>query len=125
VIRFLWAWGPAIALMAAIYVLSAMPQPPGPENVSDKTLHFLAYAALGALALRGAARARWQGVSGRSGVTAWVIAAAYGASDEIHQYFVEDRTASLADWVADAAGAATAVAVIVLLAALLRGKRTV
>jgi len=125
VTRIAWVWGPEIAAMVAIFAVSALPQPPAPEDVSDKTLHFLAYAGLGALLLRATANATWRGVSWRSAAWAWLIAAAYGASDEFHQYFVVDRTSSVGDWVADLAGAAASVAVITAVAALLRPNRTV
>ncbi len=36
------------------------------------------------------------------------VASAFGASDEWHQSFVPGRSAELADWVADTAGAACA-----------------
>jgi VanZ family protein len=38
-----------------------------------------------------------------------LIASLYGASDELHQYFVPGRSAEVADWVADTLGALVAV----------------
>jgi VanZ family protein len=35
-----------------------------------------------------------------------LISALYGASDEIHQYFVPERSSEFLDWAADAIGAA-------------------
>jgi VanZ family protein len=90
----------------------ANPFPFLPPTLPDKLLHAGAYAVLGALlaaALRGTRLgAGWRGV-----VVAVVLASAYGASDEWHQWFVPGRTADPADWAADTVGAiagATAVA---------------
>ncbi len=46
---------------------------------------------------------------------AWVLAAAYAASDEFHQSFVPSRTGALADVVLDSLGAALGVALAVWL----------
>lgn len=104
-------WGPVILYMAAIFVVSGLSNVsalPGPD--SDKVGHFFAYAVLGALVLRALAGNTWRGVTRRTAVAAWSIAVAYGVTDEIHQYFVPGRAASVADWTADALGAAVAVA---------------
>lgn len=106
----LWIWGPAAAVMAAIFVassLSSLPRVPG--DPSGYAQHFLAYALLGGLSLRGFARARWTGVTVRAALSGWLMAAAYGATDEFHQRFVPGRFAGADDWVADALGAALAV----------------
>ena len=105
--------------MVAIFVASGMSDlPPAAEDVSDKTLHFVAYGGLGLLLLRAVAGARWPGVTSTAGARAWLIAGAYGASDEFHQWFVPNRSPSFADWIADAAGAALAIAIVVLVARL-------
>src|SRR4030095_14444177 len=41
-----------------------------------------------------------------------IIASVYGASDEIHQYFVPNRSSDFLDWVADATGAIIAIIII-------------
>ena len=43
---------------------------------------------------------------GRAGLYALLLASAYGASDEYHQWFVPVRTADYLDWIADTGGAA-------------------
>ncbi len=44
---------------------------------------------------------------------AFLIAAAYGASDEWHQYFVPNRTCALDDWVADCIGSLLTILILV------------
>lgn len=99
-------WVPALAWMAVIWVLSAQTgqtlDPVWP-NPPDKLLHLVEYSVLG-LALGYALGA------GRRGMLAAVaLGAAWGGLDEWHQSFVADRTASVLDWLVDAAGVALGV----------------
>ncbi len=56
-IAWAWRWGPAIAQMAAIFVLSSQSTIPDlPGGLSNHTGHFIGYGMLGALALRGFAQ---------------------------------------------------------------------
>lgn len=96
--------------MAAIFAASALSRPPSPPDVSDKTLHFAAYGGLGLLSLRAVAGGQAAGVTAATAATAWAIASAYGVSDEVHQRFVPGRAADPADVLADALGAAAAIA---------------
>lgn len=99
------AWIPALLYMGLIFYLSSLsdPLPDLTFRVWDKALHAIEYAALGAMLLV-ALRA-----SGAAAATALVLAMAgaslYGASDEIHQYFVPGRQCDLRDWLADTVGA--------------------
>ena len=107
-----WYWGPAIAAMAAIFFASSLPTVPKlVRDTSDLLLHFLAYSGLGFLVIRAIAAGRWDRLSFSSSVRAWMIAAGYGITDEVHQWFVPGRFASVADWMADALGAAVAIGV--------------
>jgi VanZ family protein len=101
-------WLPVIAYMAAIFVLSSMPSPPAPEQLSDKWQHGLAYGGLALVTLRATSGGRWWAASPAASVLAWAIATAYGATDEIHQGFTPGRTPDLLDLRADAIGAALA-----------------
>lgn len=114
--------------MAVIFVASSLPNLTRlPGGISDKTGHFAGYALLGGLVLRALARSRWQGVTRWAALQAWGICLVYGASDELHQWFVPGRSTAFDDWLADAAGAAFAVTVVRLVAgAIGRGRdRTV
>ena len=115
--RALWLWGPVAAYAVVIFLESSVSQVPElPTGVSDKDAHGLLYAGLALLILRAVAGASWRNVTIGAGVAAVFLSAAYGATDEFHQRFVPGRTADLMDLAADTAGAATAVAVVWLIA---------
>ena len=97
------AWLPAIAWAGVIFHLSSQPAVPAPEIPGiDKALHFAAYAVLAWLLAFAAHRSRLPLA------VAVVLGLLYGVTDEIHQMYVPGRSADLLDWVADAAGIATA-----------------
>ncbi|MGE3275612.1 MAG: VanZ family protein [Vicinamibacterales bacterium] len=105
VARRLWLWLPVAAYMAVIFWLSAQSHPPAPPGLSDKWQHGLAYAGLALVSLRALAGGRWSGVTLAALAGAWLIATAYGATDECHQMFTPARTPDLMDLAADATGA--------------------
>ncbi|WP_189067987.1 VanZ family protein [Deinococcus radiotolerans] len=83
--------------MGVIWWLSAQPHTPGPslEHPKDWAAHFTAYLALAFCLARATGR--------RS--AALLIAAWFGALDEVHQAFVPPREAGVQDWLFDVAGA--------------------
>jgi len=92
--------------MALIFGASSLSDPgPIAEQVSDKTLHFAAYAVLSLLMLRAFAGGRLEGITWRRALLAIVLTTIYGASDEFHQRFTPGRTPDLLDLRADAIGA--------------------
>ena len=104
--QVLWVWGPALALVALIFVVSSMSEPPqAPEGMSDVVVHGFAYSVLGVLMLRALAGAEWAGVTLGRAAMAFVITTAYGLSDELHQRLVPGRVADVRDLAADAIGA--------------------
>jgi VanZ family protein len=54
----------------------------------------------------------WQPFGGGIGLAAVAYSILYGATDEIHQLFVPNRTADVKDLAADAVGAAVAVVLL-------------
>jgi len=92
--------------MVMIYFVSALPVAPLPERVSDKTGHLMAYFVLGILSVRASGGGLPCRVTTRVALLALAIASGYGAFDEWHQWFVPGRSADVADWYADSAGAA-------------------
>jgi VanZ family protein len=104
-LKLIVIWGPVIIVMALIFAASSFSDlgaPPG--GLSDKTEHLIAYAALGASLIRALADGRASAMSVRRILLAAAIATLYGASDELHQHFVPNRTPELLDVVADACG---------------------
>ncbi len=120
--RAVGLWAPVVLYMAAIFAVSAMPEPPSPPGLDDKTQHFAAYAGLGVVTLRATAGGTLAGLGPGSALAAWAIAVAYGASDEFHQSFVPGRTQDILDLRADAIGAAAAIGVAWLSGILLRSR---
>ena len=104
-------WLPALAWMAIIFFVSALPQVPAPLPFpfTDKVAHFAEYLLLGLLLCR----AYRIGLKSLAGVAIWTLATgvAYAASDEIHQKFVPGRICSWADFLADCLGMAVGVAI--------------
>ncbi len=107
-------WAPPLALMAAIFALSAQSDLNsglgGIDLVGRKLVHATEFGLLWWLWLR--ALDTVPGVRFRRGgpqVLAALIAAAYAASDEWHQTFVEGRHGTPVDWLIDCTGIAIAI----------------
>jgi VanZ family protein len=113
-------WGPAVLVMAAIFVLSAQTKETLPELgrwdlYAKKLGHVTGYALLAGAYLWGltfrppavwlAQPPRWQALLG-----ALVLAALYGATDEYHQSFVPGRGATVIDVGIDTLGASLGLA---------------
>jgi VanZ family protein len=99
--------------MALIFGLSSISRPPDlPGAIGDKLGHALLYFGLAALMVRAMAGGWRRPFGAGTAVAAFSYATIYGVTDEIHQIFVPPRTADIADLMADAAGAAAAVALL-------------
>ena len=91
--------------MALIFYVSSLHEAPLPAGMSDKSAHWLGYTGLAVTIVRALAGGWPRYVSVGTAAIAVAIAAAYGASDELHQMFVPGRSADLYDLVADTFGA--------------------
>ena len=105
--HFLFYWLPVIVYCLAIYIQSDLPSI---EHIptfefSDKVLHFCAYAVLGLLFYRAYQTLRIKSDPRMLILISIASASLYGISDEIHQYFVPFRDASIWDAVANTLGA--------------------
>jgi VanZ family protein len=99
-----------MALIFAVSSLPNPPEPPGPLSIlSDKVLHGIEYAGLGALLARALAGGWLRPVSRSAAALALSMAVIYGATDEIHQHFVPPREMEVLDLAADGVGALVAV----------------
>ncbi len=99
-------WAPVVLYLALIFYLSSLsnPLPELTSRVWDKGLHFAEYGTLGGLLLFAL---RSNGVAWRRALLLAIAGASlYGASDEFHQSFVQDRSSDARDWVADTLGGA-------------------
>ena len=109
-------WWPPALWAAGLLVATSWPNPQVPDVRSgDKVVHLLMYAGLAWLVAR--AEPRWVRAAGPLVLVALALSA-LGALDEWHQQFIPGRGASVADWLADSAGAALA-----LLAAAVRHRQ--
>jgi VanZ family protein len=99
---------PLIAWMAVIFVLSSIPGDALPHTDvknADKIAHLTLYGILAVLSV--VAFSHYASAKNRSLVSFYVVSTVvclgYGASDEIHQLFVRNRSCDIFDFLADAA----------------------
>jgi hypothetical protein len=105
--RFINYWLPVVAWCAIIFAQSAFATPDiGPSwPFFDKMAHTAIYGCLGLLLCRAFNTLDgWRSRTLKLLVTATVLTALYGVSDEWHQSFVPARTAEAADLLADLLG---------------------
>lgn len=108
------AWAAVGAYLALIFYLSSQsdPLPDLTFRVWDKALHATEYGGLGVL-LSLALLA--SGVAPRRALfIAALGASVYGATDEVHQAFVPNRSSDVRDWAADTVGGALGVAAVAI-----------
>ena len=107
---------PFIAWLLIIFIQSSFPaiELPKVELVSfDKILHMGVYGLLTFLCYISLIHLSSPNFPGKSALL-WssFICMFYGATDEIHQYFVPNRSCELQDWFADALGVVIAIVII-------------
>jgi VanZ family protein len=103
---FVAYWLPVVIYCSLIFMQSSYSSYDGLPQFggADKLWHFCAYAVLGALFYRAFSNTPINQKARQIVLISIVCASVYGLSDEIHQYFVPSRQASLADWGADIFG---------------------
>ena len=124
--KHLWAWGPAVGFLVAIFCVSGMSHPDffiGLFLGHQKVGHFVAYGFLCVLLFRALRYSCRPWVFHWAPVIALVLASFYGATDEFHQLFVPGRSGEVRDWAIDTLGALTA-AVVLLVYAEIRDRPT-
>lgn len=104
----------SVVWAAGIFTMSSIPASGLPANLGlwSNAAHFFEYAVLAALISFTIGKPDdppW-----KTALIAVAIAAAYGATDEFHQWFVEGRATDIRDWLTDIAGAAVGAAAAVL-----------
>jgi VanZ family protein len=115
---WVWRWGPAVLMMAVIFMASGTPGRDLPsfgscDFLAKKGGHMIGYALLAASYLRGLVRTRstpWRLV-----ILALVLTGCYAVTDEFHQGFTPGRTPSATDVGIDIGGGAIGTAIWVLL----------
>ncbi len=112
IFSFLRWWGPLLAYMLIIFLVSSASRPALLHYAPDYTWHFFGYFVMGFLAIRAFARGLAQPAGGRVALFGVLLALVYAASDEWHQSFVTGRVASLQDIAVDALGIMTAIAAL-------------
>jgi VanZ family protein len=99
------SWLPAILYAAMIWLLSSQERPPGAGMAPDYILHALEYGLFSLTLAWGLTAGLRKRLAPSTVFWAWLLSVVYGVSDEVHQYFVKNRSASLQDVAADAVGA--------------------
>jgi VanZ family protein len=109
--NFTYYWLPLIVYCLAIYIQSDLPSPEQLPSFefSDKLLHFFAYALMGVLFYRAYHTLRIKDNLRMLILLSVVSASLYGISDEIHQYYVPFRDASIYDVIANILGSSCGV----------------
>lgn len=108
--KFLKYWIPVLIYATIIFINSSMsPHPLLEESeipLLDKALHLLSYAVLGYLLSRALLNYGYNITQRQLFLMAVLLGTLYGISDEVHQYFVPERMAEVADVVFDFFGSA-------------------
>lgn len=99
----LTSWSLSLLYMVAIFALSALPDLSLPYTFEggDFFLHMVEYSILGFLLSWALVNS---GVVRKLVLYGFLVGLLYGMTDELHQYFVPGRTASLLDLTADGLG---------------------
>ncbi|MDD5439059.1 MAG: VanZ family protein [Candidatus Omnitrophica bacterium] len=101
-------WAPLIVYMCVMWYCSSQPKEKFPSvkiPYADKIAHVVEYGIFGYLLTRALYPDADRATVLRRLFIVAVVSALWGASDEIHQYFVPTRDMDAVDWLSDCAGA--------------------
>jgi len=105
--KFFYFQFPWLFLMIVIFVQSSIGSLNLPDiefDLADKLVHFVVFGILGILLARGIRNSNIKFLKDNFLYLTILICIIFGASDEIHQYYVPGRHSSLEDWIADIFG---------------------
>ena len=105
--KFMQYWGPVLCwagLIFAVSGISSFPRQVQPIFSFDKLAHSVEYGVFGFLLARAFGNAVPEKMRKKFRFFAIIGGVIYGASDELHQYFVPMRSASVIDLFYDAVG---------------------
>jgi VanZ family protein len=104
--KFLKYWAPLYIYAGIIFYISSISKPLPDISIPhiDKFLHLAEYAVFGILAARAFKNSPQEILHKNFKILAILAVVAYGASDEIHQFFVSCRVCDVFDLAADLAG---------------------
>lgn len=99
-------WAPLYIYAGIIFYMSGLSQPLPQVSIPyfDKFLHLIEYAIFGILAARAFRSSGREALYKNFIMLAILTSVAYGASDELHQFFVSCRDSNVFDITADLAG---------------------
>lgn len=100
-------WLPFISYMTLIFYLSSLSQPSVPMSEVwniDKVYHIIEYSIFSFLAFHALLHTPLDIISKNAIIVVILFTAFYGATDEIHQLFVQGRQANVVDWLFDVMG---------------------
>ncbi|OGF59952.1 MAG: hypothetical protein A2Y62_07880 [Candidatus Fischerbacteria bacterium RBG_13_37_8] len=115
---------PAILYIVLIYYLSSLSHPPVPPNVSDIILHIIEFFLLFVLVYRALNSGIFKLFARKTALLSVFFSLLYGGLDELHQYFVPERVASLKDFISDSTGILLGLLVVFLIHAVLLKSKT-
>lgn len=118
-----------ILFCALIFIESSFPSDSYPDldfEFSDKLIHIGIYFVLAFLAyLSFIHQDKYTLLNKKAYLFTVIFTVIYGASDELHQFFVPGRSCDVFDWIADVIGAILAVLAIILLKKLFKKYNTI
>ncbi len=103
--------GCSIICFCLIFFLSSQSNLPSafkPFFGLDKLEHAFVFGALAFSLSYWFSKKSWNKHTFKCAIIVFAVAACFGISDEVHQYFVKGRDSSVYDWLADCTGAALA-----------------